>query len=149
MCHADVLCSTLFWGGFATVPQNAVTQITPHTQALEINLERIKMKFIVTSMLLLFSVTVNAGVISVTTSESKVSAVRIESKYALVSFSNQSDSDCSKGRAYLDLDNEYHKVAYSTALAAYMSGKSVAIRTYDNSSLVFGTCKIYDIYVSG
>ena len=34
MCHADVLCSTPFWGGFATVPQNSVTQITPHTQAL-------------------------------------------------------------------------------------------------------------------
>lgn len=110
---------------------------------------KIKIKFFIASMMLFISMVGYADVIAVTTSESRISAVRIESKYELVSFSNRSESECGQGRAYLDLDNEYHKVAYSTVLAAYLAGKQVSIRIYDDSALVFGACKIYDVYVSG
>ena len=88
-----------------------------------------------------------AGVLGVTTNTSKISAVRIESRWGFVSFSDQSISACSNGRVYLNLDNEFHKAAYSTALAAYMSGKKIAIRADDAAPLVFGACQIYDILI--
>lgn len=94
----------------------------------------------------------NAAIIPVTTNsqstQSKVSAVRVESRWAFVSFDSPAlPSDCPNSRVYLNLESESHKVAYSTALAAFMSGKNVAIRADTAPSQVFGACQLYDIYV--
>ncbi|AIW21382.1 hypothetical protein F0267_24665 [Vibrio coralliilyticus] len=106
------------------------------------------MKYFIGLMMVISASFTQAAVLEVTTSLSKVSAVRVESKWGFISFSNQSQSACSNGRVYVDLDSEYHKISYSTALAAYMSGKSVTIRADDAAAKVFGACRIYDIYVT-
>ena len=94
----------------------------------------------------------NAAIISVTTNsestQSTISAVRVESRWAFVSVDNPAlPSACPNSRVYLNLESESHKVAYSTALAAFMAGKSVAIRADTVPSQVFGACQLYDIYV--
>lgn len=90
----------------------------------------------------------HASIVGATLNGAKVNAVRVESGWGFISFDKPASlAPCSADRVYLNLDNEAHRVAYSTALAAFMSGKTVSVRADDVPSKVFGTCALYDIYV--
>jgi hypothetical protein len=106
------------------------------------------MRYMIGILLLVLNVGASAAIVAVPTSQSEINAVRVESRWGFVSFSNHAGpAACPANRVYLNLDNEIHRVAYSTALAAFMSGKPVAIRADDVPSKVFGACALYDIYV--
>ncbi|WP_054114249.1 hypothetical protein [Marinagarivorans algicola] len=81
--------------------------------------------------------------------QSKVTALRVESHWGFVSFDNNiGNRDCPKNRVYLNLKSEVHRVAYSTAMAAYMAGKVVEIRADNRIPKVFSACSLYDIVVA-
>ncbi|HMW48054.1 MAG TPA: hypothetical protein PKD17_00040 [Cellvibrionaceae bacterium] len=107
------------------------------------------MKHLIAATLFFGAFSAHASIVGATLNGAKVNAVRVESGWGFISFDKPASlAPCSADRVYLNLDNEAHRVAYSTALAAFMSGKTVSVRADDVPSKVFGACAMYDIYVS-
>jgi hypothetical protein len=107
------------------------------------------MKYLIALLLCGFTFSSHAAIIGLTQSGAKISAVRIESRWGFISFTNRSSpAACPEARVDLNLESEPHRMAYSTALAAFMAEKHVVIRVDDASAKVFNACSLYDIYVT-
>ena len=105
-------------------------------------------KLVISFTFTLFSLP-SFAVESVPTQE--ITNLRIEGTAGFIGFNTgfSGSGTCSGTRIWIDLKDEVGRVKYSTALMAFAAGNKVSLRAHSsNSGLVFGACKLYDIYVT-
>ena len=112
--------------------------------ALQANGDQVKKLLLICAVLM--SGTANAAVTSAYTGE--ITGVRVEGTIGLLSMASYiEDGEPRCNRVWLDLLKDEDKAAYSTALMAFTTGKVVQIRAVQASTLRYGACDLYDIYV--
>jgi hypothetical protein len=80
-----------------------------------------------------------------------ITNLRVEGSAGFIGFDTtfSSPSSCKGKRVWVDLTDEVGRVKYSTALMAFAADKPVNIRANTSSTdLLFGACRLYDIYVT-
>lgn len=104
------------------------------------------MKKLIGICVLLMSGAANATPTS--TYAGEITGVRVEGATGLLSMATYiEDGEPRCNRVWLDLLKDEDKAAYSTALMAFASGKTVHIRAVKAGVPRFGACDLYDIYV--
>lgn len=75
-----------------------------------------------------------------------VASLRIEGNVGFIGLSQSmaSTANCG-GRVWVDMTSALGRSIYATAMMAYSTKQSVAIRADDSGVRVFGECPLYDI----